>query len=70
MFKRGMFTILLDFFLEKKSPVLGLSEKKHNIGNNFATPMFDPLLQIVQLMVRRTIIPNQNNSQPNTLFKD
>lgn len=36
LFDNDMLAILLDFFLEKNSPLVNFRDKKHTIGNRYA----------------------------------
>jgi hypothetical protein len=51
MFSKEMIAVLLDFYLDKHSPLVNFSEKKHMIGNRMCN--FDALLQTVAHMVSR-----------------
>ena len=52
---------MADFFLQKSSPISQNKERKHQIGNRFTNPTFDPLLECIYNMVYRS----QRNAFPN-----
>ena len=66
LFQRQFIAVLIDFFLEKKSPVPELSEKKHSMGNRYVEPAFDPLIQTLALLVRRSGILIKTSRLPRT----
>ena len=43
----------MDFFLEKRSPLVGFAEKKHPIAGRYTNPPFDSLLQILSILIQR-----------------
>lgn len=48
-----MIAILMDFFLEKRSPLVNFSEKKHAISGRYTNPPFDTLVQILSTLIQR-----------------
>ena len=53
LFQKDMIAVMLDFFLERASPLVNFSEKKHPMGNRFSLPPFDPLIHLVSLLLGR-----------------
>jgi len=50
-----LIAVFLDFFLEKKSPLTNFSpEKKYCFSKHSMQPNFDPLLDIVANLVKKT----------------
>lgn len=64
LYKREFIAVLIDFYLEKRSPLKDFSEKKHSIGNRFADPEYKPLVQTIAILVRRA--KTQTKDQPPT----
>ena len=60
--------MLIDFFLEKRSPLINFQEKKHSMGNRYTDPSFGPLIQTVSLMLRRTKPNSISSLQSRTLI--
>lgn len=48
-----MIAVLMDFFLEKRSPLVNFSEKKHSIAGRYTNPPYDSLLQIISILIQR-----------------
>lgn len=47
-FKKQLVSVLIDFYLEKQSPLGNqLGEKKNLMGNQYSRPEFAPLIQTV-----------------------
>jgi hypothetical protein len=40
-----------DFILGKKSPLVQIGEKRHEMGGSFSTPNFTPIIRLVIKMV-------------------
>ena len=53
LYKREMIAVLMDFFLEKRSPLVGFAEKKHPIAGRYTNPPFDALLQVLSILIQR-----------------
>ena len=53
LYKKEMIAILMDFFLEKRSPLVNFSDKKHPIADRYTNPPFDSLLQILSILIQR-----------------
>ena len=68
LFQKQFIAILIDFFLEKKSPIPEFSEKKYSMGNRYVEPAFDPLIQTLELLVRRSSILIRISQLPRTSF--
>jgi len=64
LFSQQFIAILGDFYLEKNSPLVGFSEKKHSMGNRYVEPDFNALLQTIAHMVQRAQIQTQTNTIP------
>lgn len=60
LYKKEFIAVLIDFYLEKKSPVPHLSDKKHSIGNRYTDPEFSPLIQCISNLVRRARTTSRN----------
>ena len=45
-----MIAILIDFFLEKKSPIKLNFDKKKPLNSKYTTPAYDPLIQCVSIL--------------------
>lgn len=43
----------MDFFLEKRSPLVNFSEKKHAIAGRYTNPPYDSLLQNISILIQR-----------------
>ena len=71
LYGQQMIALLIDFFLEKKSPLGNeISEHKHSMGNRYSSPEFDALIQTVAILVRRSKNPNnKSGNQPNTALQ-
>lgn len=72
LYQKQMISLLIDFFLEKKSPLGNeISEHKHSMGNRYTNPEFDPLIQTIAILIRRSK-PNNNASGklPNTVLQN
>eukprot|EP00826_Nyctotherus_ovalis_P047594 TRINITY_DN5495_c0_g2_i2.p1 TRINITY_DN5495_c0_g2~~TRINITY_DN5495_c0_g2_i2.p1 ORF type:complete len:787 (-),score=207.88 TRINITY_DN5495_c0_g2_i2:59-2419(-) len=57
--KRDVVACLLDFFLEKSSPLIASNAKRYEMGNYSQSPEFSPLIEIVVFVVSRAKLPNQ-----------
>lgn len=57
--KRDVVACLLDFFLEKSSPLIALNTKRYEMGNYTQSPEFSPLIETVVFVVSRARLPNQ-----------
>lgn len=67
LYQKQMISLLIDFFLEKKSPLGNeISEHKHTMGNKYASPEFDSLIQTIAILVRRSKVSNNTKGLPNT----
>jgi hypothetical protein len=66
LYRKEFIAVLIDFYLEKASPLQNFSEKKHQMGNRYAEPAFNPLVQTVAVMVRRAKVDNHNGNIPFT----
>lgn len=64
LYQHEFIAVLIDFYLEKKSPLINYSEKKHSMGNRYVEPDFNGLLQTVAQMVQRANIPTQSGNLP------
>ena len=69
LFQKQMIAYLIDFFLEKKSPLGNLfSEHKHSMGNRYTNPEFDPLIQTVAILLRRSKLVTKTGRMPSTVL--
>lgn len=69
LYQRQMISLLIDFFLEKKSPLGNeISEHKHSMGNRTINPDFDPLLQTIAIMIRRSRLVTKTGKLPNSVI--
>ena len=64
LFQHEFISVLIDFYLEKKSPVPELSEKKHSMGNRYTDPEFNPLIQTIACMVVRSHVVTKSGAPP------
>ena len=53
-FKEQLIARLIDFYLQKDSPVKCFGDKKNIMGNNYIQPKFDVVIQILAEMIPRT----------------
>jgi len=60
--EKDLITLLLDFFLEKSSPVSTSSTKRYEMGNPSQSPDFGFLLEIVAFLVTRSDLSATNNN--------
>ena len=66
-FKRDLITILLDFFLEKDSPVSLSNGKRYEMGNQAVEPDFSGLIEIVGILCQYGSSPEIKSANlPNT----
>jgi len=63
LFGQQFIATLGDIYLDKKSPI-NLCEKKHSIGNRYADPDFNALIQTISLMVQRGQINTKSGNLP------
>lgn len=55
LYQKQMVAYLIDFYLEKRSPLGNeISEHKHSMGNRYTNPEFDPLIQTLAILIRRS----------------
>ena len=64
MYGQGFISILIDFYLEKRSPLINFSEKKHSMGDRYVEPDFQGVIQIIANMVQRAYIPSKSGTIP------
>lgn len=65
LFKKEFIAVLIDFFLEKRSPLQNYSEKKFSMSGRYANPSFDSLIQTVLILLQRG---KNNLSERNSPF--
>ena len=70
LYQKEFIAVLIDFYLEKRSPIPYFSEKKHSLGNRYVEPEFNSLIQTVAIMVRRSRITTKTGSLPPTSMAD
>lgn len=67
-FEKDLILILLDFFLEKQSPLFTPSIKRYEMGNQGFPPDFGPLIELVGFLIGKTKKTNQcENKDPANL---
>lgn len=66
LYQKGFITVLIDFYLGPNSPVPEFSEKKHTMGNRYTEPEFNPLIQTVANMVKRSRVTTKTGAPPYT----
>jgi len=66
LYQKEFIAVLLDFYLEKRSPIPEFSEKKHSMGNKYTEPEFHTLLQTVAIMIRRAKVSTRSGALPYT----
>ena len=59
-----MISVLIDFFLDKKSPLVNFSEKKNIVGTRAGNPGFDPLIKALNILVKRVKNPEHELQSP------
>ena len=65
---RDLITILLDFFLEKNSPVSQPNIKRYEMGNQAAEPQFAYLMELVTFLIQQ-ITSSENIGKPGEIYK-
>ena len=69
LFQKQMIAYLIDFFLEKKSPLGNeISEHKNSMGNRYTNPEFDPLIQTIAILLKRSKVVTKSGRLPNTVI--
>jgi len=58
--EKDIIACLLDFFLERSSPLIAKNTKRYEMGNYSQSPDFGPLIDIVVFIVSRTKFPGSN----------
>jgi len=66
LYQKEFIAVLIDFYLDKRSPLVGFSEKKHTIGNRYTEPELNALVQTVSLMIRRAKVNTKSGAIPYT----
>jgi len=66
LYNQQFIAVLADLYLDKKSPLVGFAEKKHTIGNRYADPDFNALIQTIAHMVSRAQINTKSGTLPNS----
>eukprot|EP01022_Parablepharisma_sp_SALTPOND_P018631 TRINITY_DN3072_c0_g2_i1.p1 TRINITY_DN3072_c0_g2~~TRINITY_DN3072_c0_g2_i1.p1 ORF type:complete len:1261 (+),score=124.77 TRINITY_DN3072_c0_g2_i1:4888-8670(+) len=59
-FSKDLLSILLDFFLEKRSPLYSLKIKRYEMGNIAQAPDFGPLIELVAFLLQRVDFPRKS----------
>ncbi len=54
LYKKEFISVLIDFFLEKRSPLSNANDKRVPIGNKYGNPQFDSLIQTIAVMLQRS----------------
>ena len=67
LYQKQMIAFLIDFYLEKKSPLGNeISEHKNSMGNRYANPEYDPLIQTIAILVKRSKYVSVSGRFPKT----
>ena len=67
LYQKQMIAYLIDFYLEKKSPLGNeISEHKHSMGNRYTNPEFDALIQTIAILIRRAKFVSPTGKIPKT----
>lgn len=67
-FSRDLITVLLDFFLEKNSPVSQPNIKRYEMGNQAAEPQFASLMELVTFLIQQ-VTSSENLGKQEDKFK-
>ena len=62
-FAKDLPAILLDFFLEKRSPQYSLKTKRYDMGNPAQAPDFSPLIELLSFLLRKAGIPRKGHDK-------
>ena len=64
-FEKDLVLILLDFFLEKQSPLFTPSIKRYDMGSQGFPPEFGPLIELIGFLISKTkkLTQNENKEQ-------
>ena len=72
LFQKEMISILIDFFLNKNSPLCekNSENKRQSVGGRYTSIFFDPLIQTISFMICRLKTNDYPRIIPPTLLKD